>query len=254
MLENCPVGARFTSCHRVAAAVLYVMFGRHTATLYRRVTVSFSILWCPCCQGGCASLGSRTTCTVDQEHYLCLSLWSSGLNIVSGCCMHSHPRGDVTPRISLVFLIIRSQSGVILRNQGWIFESLIRPECSLVSFLFSTPPPLSPQQDSFAPKQIKSKQILGRRDPTNSTTIKVQALNANGLFRVGIVMEPFYHHVWAPYFLHSSIKEVKMLLLNSRLWRLKNSTSLPCSLQLLKLKTTSKCGSGIINNRIIWTV
>lgn len=116
--------------------------------------------------------------------------------------------------------------GVILRNQGWIFESLIRTECSLVSFLFSTPPPLSPQQDSFAPMQIKSKQILGRRDPTNSTTIKIQAWNANGLFRVGIVMEPFYHHVWVPYFLHLSIKEVKMLLLNSRLWRLKNSASL----------------------------
>lgn len=106
---------------------------------------------------------------------------------------------------------------VILRNQGSIFESLRRTECSPVSFPFSTPPLLSPQQDSFAPMQIKSKQILGRGDPTNSTSIKIQALNANGFFRVGIAMEPFYHHVWAPYFLHSSMKEGKMLLLNSRL-------------------------------------
>ena len=179
--ELAPWRQDLTFCHLVAAGVSCVMSGRPTPSVYRRVAAHASsfILW-------------RTRCWVAVPD------WASGppAHSTRGISLLS----SMTLRPNVIWLIYALSSlwGHLQdfsclsynlgysKNQGCMFESLIRIECNLNS----------PQRNSFVSMSIRNKQILGRRDPTNSILIKIQALNSSGFFREGVVIEFFYHHVW----------------------------------------------------------
>ena len=182
MLWTCPIEARLTFCHLATAVVPCMMSGRPTPSVYRRVAAytSSSILWCTRC-------------------WVAIPGWASGPPAHSTRGISWLSSVTLRPNVIWLMYALSSLWGHLQdfsclsynlgysKNQGCMFESLVRTECNLGS----------PQRNSFLSMSVRNKQILGRRDPTNSTLIKIQALNSSGFFRVGVVIEFFYHHVWA---------------------------------------------------------